>query len=119
MISRKYSETKIRNKDLIFDKSSHTQKNARCSEHSKVNIVMEAAKNGNIGNNDNNDNDGSMGNMMNNGNMGNVSNRTEVWLTKLNFYSQLIIIKIYRCLMEIAANCHCLYAMIVAVFTRP
>ena len=119
MKSGKYSETKVRNKDLIFDKSSHTQKNARCSEHSKVNIVMEAAKNGNIGNNDNNDNDGSMGNMMNNGNMGNVSNRTEVWLTKLNFYSQLIIIKIYRCLMVIGANCHCLYPMIVAVFTRP
>lgn len=51
---------------------------------------MEAAKNGNIGNNNNN---GSMGNMMNNGNMGNISDSTEVWLTKLNFSSQLIIIK--------------------------
>ena len=116
MKSRKYSETKVRNKDLIFDKSSHTQKNARCSEHSKVNIVVEASKNGNIGNNDNN---GSNGSMMNNGNMGNIFDSTEVWLTKLNFYSQLIIIKIYRCLMVIGANCHCLYAMIVAVFTRP
>ena len=113
MKSRKYSETKVRNKDLIFDKSSHTQKNARCSEHSKVNIVMEAAKNGTIGNNDND------GSMMNNGNMGNIFDSTEVWLTKLNFYSQLIIIKIYRCLMVIGANCHCLYPMIVAVFTRP
>ena len=71
-------------------------------------------------NNSNNDSNDRMGNMMSNGNMGNVSNSTEVWLTKLNSYSlsQFTIIKISSWLMVIAANCHCLYLMIVTIFTR-